>query len=167
MISIVVAHSTNRVIGKDNDLPWKIPSDLANFRKLTTGKTVVMGRKTFDSLGKPLKNRKNVVLTGNDTFAFEGVEVVRSVEEVLALDTPDSELCIIGGETVYKQFLPYVSKMYITLVEGVFEGDAFFPEFDEEGWFLAPIVDGLKDEANQYDYSFRVYEKLNVQAVTR
>jgi dihydrofolate reductase len=157
MLSIVVAYDRNRVIGRNNRLPWHLPNDLAYFKRVTTGKTIVLGRKTFDSIGRPLPNRTNVVLTRSEQFAAAGVTVVHSVDEVLALDSPGVEVCIIGGETLFRAVLPYVRKLYVTFIDEQFEGDTYFPEVNMDEWQLMSEVKGERDEKNPYDYYFMTY----------
>jgi dihydrofolate reductase len=158
MLSIVVAYDRNRVIGRDNRLPWHLPNDLAYFKRVTTGKTVVMGRKTFDSIGRPLPNRTNVVLTRSGHFSAAGVQVVHTVDEVLALDSSsEGEVCIIGGAELFRAVLPYVRKLYVTFIDEQFEGDTFFPEVNLDEWQLVSEVKGEKDEKNPYDYYFMTY----------
>lgn len=160
MKSFLVAMDRNRVIGKDNDLPWRLPADLAYFKKKTTGHTILMGRKTYESIGRPLPNRLNVILTKNKHFTAEGCIVVHSVEEALALmNKKEDEYFIIGGSDLFKQFFPYVDRMYITFIDEEFEGDTFFPEIDMSDWKLISKEKGKKDEKNRYDYEFLVYER--------
>ena len=129
IISLIAAMARNRVIGKDGKLPWRIPEDLKRFKKLTTGHCVVMGRKTFDSIGKPLPNRTNIVITRDKSWRADGVVVAHSLDEALGLASGD-EVFVIGGGEIYAAALPKASKLYLTLVEGQWEGDAFFPEYD-------------------------------------
>ena len=161
MISFVVAMDQNRVIGSNNDMPWHLPNDLQHFKNITTGHTIVMGRKTFDSIGRVLPNRKHIVLTRSEQSFPEEVEVVRNTDEILqyAKDHEAEEIFIIGGGELFKQMMPYVDKMYITLIEESFEGDVFFPEFDESEWELIEKEKGEKDERNPYNYYFLTYER--------
>lgn len=161
MISFVVAMDQNRVIGFNNDMPWHLPNDLRHFKNITTGHTIVMGRKTFDSIGRVLPNRKHIVLTRSEQSFPEEVEVVRNTDEILqyAKDHEAEEIFIIGGGELFKQMMPYVDKMYITLIEESFEGDVFFPEFDESEWELIEKEKGEKDERNPYNYYFLTYER--------
>ncbi|MFA6300866.1 MAG: dihydrofolate reductase [Candidatus Paceibacterota bacterium] len=160
-ISIISAVAKNGIIGVKNGLPWKLSGDLKYFSKITTGKIVLMGRNTFLSivnvLGKPLPNRRNLVLSGKkDEIA--GAEVLNNWEKVLSLAKTD-EIFVIGGASVYKQALPYADKLYITEVDCSPVGDASFPEFDKNDWNLISEEKHKKDEKNEYDYSFKVYEK--------
>lgn len=122
MKSIIVCHDQNRVIGLDNKMPWHLPNDLKELKALTTGNTIVMGRKTFDSLGKPLPNRRNVVLTTNLSFEHEGVDVIHSLDEI---DQLDGHIFIFGGQGLYEQMMDRVDDMYVTVIEDKFQGDAF------------------------------------------
>lgn len=158
MLSLIVAHSRDHVIGYDNGMPWHLPNDLAYFKKTTMGKPIIMGRKTFESIGRPLPGRENIVVTTNQDYKQDGVTVLHSVEDVLANRADDDgELMIIGGATLYKQALPNVDKMYITYIDESFEGDTFFPEIDEAEWELISEEKGIKDDHNPYDYYFRTY----------
>ncbi|GEM84349.1 MAG: dihydrofolate reductase [Meiothermus sp.] len=131
-IALVVAMDKNRAIGRGGALPWHLPDDLKRFRALTLGKTVLMGRKTYESIGRPLPQRRNVVLTRDPAFHAEGLEVVHSLEEALKLG---DELMVIGGGEVYAMFLPLATHLYLTLVDTAVSGaDAFFPQWDRAGW---------------------------------
>ena len=159
-VSIITAFSQNRVIGKDNGIPWRIPSDFKNFRKITSGHTVLMGRKTFDSIGKPLPNRRNIVITSQKDWEYEGVEVVHSIEEALSIFDDDMENFILGGSGIYEAFLPHTQKFYISHVLdlGRVQGDTFFPEYDFSG--MRVVEDEVvKEEKDEYGYHFVVYQK--------
>jgi dihydrofolate reductase len=162
-ISIVVAHSKENAIGINNDIPWRIPSDLKNFKKITSGGIVIMGRKTFDSIPdkfKPLPNRRNIVLTRNEEWKYSGVEVAHSIKGVIDL-IGDDEAFVIGGEAIYKNFLPFSSFLYISYVEtSVKDADAYFPKVPEEKF---PIVFSHRfDEDNDdYPYTLNVHKNLN------
>ncbi|WNQ10291.1 dihydrofolate reductase [Paenibacillus aurantius] len=160
MISFIVAMDDNRGIGKNNDLPWRLPADLAYVKKVTLGKTLIMGRKTFDSMGKPLPGRRNVVLTRSEDFQAEGTEVVHSVDEALEKYAGgEDEVMIFGGSDIFKLFLPHADRMYITRIHDTFEADTFFPEVDESEWMIVSQKQGVRDEKNPYDYEFYVYER--------
>ena len=156
MIKIIVATSKNKVIGNNNELIWKLSSDLKRFKELTTGHPVVMGRKTYESIGKPLPNRRNIIITRNLEYEVNGCEVVSSLEEALLLTNNDC--FIIGGGEIYKQSLEVADKIYLTLVHQEFEGDTQFPELNKE-WAKMDRKDFSADEKNQYDYSFIEYER--------
>lgn len=158
MISMIVAVGKNGVIGKDNKLPWKLPADLAYFKKVTWGSTVIMGRKTFESIGKPLPGRDNVILTRDPDYRQEGCRVVHSASGAVQL-AEGKEAFIIGGAAVYTEFIPYAEKLYITYIDQEFDGDAFFPRIPEDTWVLVAEEKGIRDEKNSYDYFFRIYEK--------
>ena len=156
MIKIIVATSKNKVIGNNNELIWKLSSDLKRFKELTTGHPVVMGRKTYESIGKPLPNRRNIIITRNLEYEVNGCEVVSSLEEALLLTNNDC--FIIGGGEIYKQSLEVADKMYLTLVHKDFEGDTTFPELGKE-WATIDTKDFDADEKNEYNYSFIEYDR--------
>lgn len=158
MLSLIVAVSRNNVIGKDNRLIWQLPDDLKRFKALTTGKTIIMGRKTFDSLGRVLPNRKHVVITRSGIDVNdENVEVVKDISDVQKYIDDDNENFLIGGATMYTLLINKVSKMYITRVNQDFVGDAYFPKFNEEDWEVVEKVKGPQDEKNPYDYDYITY----------
>jgi dihydrofolate reductase len=156
MIKIIVATSKNKVIGNNNELIWKLSSDLKRFKELTTGHPVVMGRKTYESIGKPLPNRRNIIITRNSEYEVEGCETVSSLEEALLLTNNDC--FIIGGGEIYKQSLEVADKIYLTLVHKDFEGDTTFPELGKE-WATIDTKDFDADEKNEYNYSFIEYDR--------
>jgi dihydrofolate reductase len=133
-LSIIVAMSSNRVIGVNNSLPWHLSEDLKHFKTLTTGHTILMGRKTYESIGKPLPNRRNIVISRNLNAFYGGVEVVHSLEDAFSTSSNDKEVFIIGGSNIYEQSLHLVEHLYITEIKKAFEGDAFFPEIDKSLW---------------------------------
>lgn len=157
-ISFIVAMDIQQAIGLGNALPWRLPADLAYFKKTTMDHTILMGRKTYESIGKPLPNRTNVILTQNKEFEAEGCIIVHSVEEAIEM-AKNQEVFVIGGAEVFELFMPVVERLYITLIEHEFEADTFFPEFDVEDWVLNSSEDGIKDAKNPYEYSFLVYDK--------
>ncbi|ASK63386.1 dihydrofolate reductase [Virgibacillus phasianinus] len=161
MISFVVAMDRNRVIGLNNDLPWHLPKDFKFFKEKTTGHTMIMGRKTYDSLGGPLPNRKNVVLTGQDPSYPDDVDVIHDIDTIKKWNEQygDDELFVIGGAKVFEQVLPFTDRMYITWIDESFEGDTRFPEFSEDDWNLTNREKGEKDEKNPYDYYFLQYDR--------
>ena len=148
--------SNNRVIGNNNELIWRLSSDLKRFKELTTGHQVVMGRKTYESIGKPLPNRRNIIITRNLEYEVNGCEVVSSLEEALLLTNNDC--FIIGGGEIYKQSLEVADKIYLTLVHKDFEGDTTFPELGKE-WATIDTKDFDADEKNEYNYSFIEYDR--------
>lgn len=158
MISFIVAMDKNRVIGRNNKLPWHLPADLAYVKKTTMGHPLLMGRKTYESIGRPLPGRTNIVFTRNPHYEAEGCVVVHSVEEAIR-KFGDGELFIFGGAVIYRLFLPVADRMYVTEIEHEFEGDTFFPEIDPAEWREISRVKGVRDEKNPYDYYFVVYER--------
>jgi len=158
MINIIAAMSRNKVIGNKGQLPWSLPEDMQHFVKITTGCTVVMGRKTFESIGKPLKNRKNIILTRDKNYQKEGCIVFNNVEDVVE-EFGEENLMVIGGEEIYRQFLPYTERIYLTQIDEDFEGDTFFPDFEDGNWVKESEEKGFKDDSNPYDYYFQVYLK--------
>ncbi len=160
IISMIAAMDRNHLIGNNNQLPWHLPADFAHFKSTTMGKPIVMGRKTYESIGKPLPGRTNIVLSRNTEIQFEGVVCVSHFEEALAAAPDAQEIMIIGGSTIYEMLLPQADRLYLTYVEAEFEGDAWFPEFDESLWLEAESVTRLADEKNAYDCRFVTLEKI-------
>lgn len=161
MLSIIVAKAKNNVIGKDNQLIWHLPEDLKRFKELTTGHTIIMGRRTFESLGRILPNRKHVILCNDMEMDIQD-ERVEILEDISMLDkyiNSEDENFIIGGATIYRLLMPYANKMYITEIDKEFEGDVSFPEVNMEEWNITEKVPGLKDEKNPFDYSYVTYER--------
>ncbi|MBU8696378.1 MULTISPECIES: dihydrofolate reductase [Bacillus] len=159
MISMIVATGKDRVIGQDNQMPWHLPADLAYFKKVTGGHTIVMGRKTYESIGRALPNRRNIVLTTSSSFEAEGCEVVHSIADILAIGKGETELFIIGGSKLYEEMMPYADRLYITHIHHAFEGDRYFPHYDENKWTVVSREKGHRDEKNPYNYEFVVYDK--------
>ncbi len=164
MITIIAAIGLKNELGKDNDLIWHLPADLKRFKKETTGHTIIMGRKTFESIGKPLPNRKTVIITRDKNYQFEGCDVVHSLEEALENNQNDKQRFVIGGAQIYKQAIEkdLVDKLDITLVQNTFEADVFFPEIDIMKWKITKREDFLADEKNKYNFSFITFQKANV-----
>ncbi|MBY5958179.1 type 3 dihydrofolate reductase [Membranicola marinus] len=162
ILSAIVAISSNNVIGKDNDLPWYLPADLKYFKKTTLGHPVIMGRKSYESIGRPLPKRTNIVVTRDPYFISSNILVAHSIGEAveLARDTDSEEVFIIGGAMVYEHSLPHLNRLYITEVHGEFEGDTFFPEWNPEEWKLVSEEPHLADDKNEYNYVFKVYERI-------
>lgn len=156
---MIGAMARNRIIGIDNAMPWRLPAEMSHFRRSTIGRTVVMGRKTFESLGRPLKDRRNVILTRNVDYAPAGCEIIHSLEEALTryASSEEDELVIMGGAELYKQFLPHADKLLLTEVDAVIDGDAFFPEFDLKEWSLVNSEPFPKDEKNAYSFKIQTY----------
>jgi dihydrofolate reductase len=159
LISLIAAMGENRVIGAGNALPWRLSADLRQFRKITIGKPVLMGRKTFESIGRPLPGRLNIVITRNPGFTAAGCTVVHSTEEAIKASAGFQEVMVIGGASFYEQFLPEAGRMYLTLVHARFEGDTFFPAFDWDDWKETRREDFVADVQTPYPYSFVVLER--------
>lgn len=161
MISFIWAMDENRVIGRDNKLPWHLPEDLKFFKRVTMGHPIVMGRKTYESIGRPLPGRENIIITRNLDYTCDPCTVLHSIDELLAYSdkNPNEEYFIIGGAEIFREAFPKVDRLYITLIHDKFEGDTFFPTFNMEEWELFSSEKGLKDEKNPYDYEFLIYHK--------
>ncbi len=159
MLSIIVAAAHNNAIGKDNQLLWHMPADLRFFKEKTMGHPVVMGRKTFESVGKALPKRRNIIISRNPDFSAEGVEVCHSLDEALELLDDTEENFIVGGSEIYKMSLPYCDKIYFTQIEADFEADTFFPSFNPDEWHLTHEERHAADEKNPYNYCFLTYER--------
>lgn len=159
MISLIVAASTNNVIGSEGKLPWKLPDDLRRFKRLTMGKPIVMGRRTWESIGRPLPGRQNIVLTGQAGFDAAGCDVVASPAEALAAAGNVNEIMIIGGSQIYALFLPKASRLYLTRVHAEIGGDTHFPEIDEQEWRLVDSEAHAANDINEFAYEFRTYER--------
>lgn len=158
MISLVVAMDRNRLIGRDGDLPWRLPNDLKHFKRLTVGKTVLMGRKTWTSLGRPLPDRDNWVLTRDRGFAAEGCRVFHSLEDALAAHTGE-ELMVIGGAELYRQTLLLAQRLYVTEVDAQLEGDTHFPVLDPTQWRQVSAESHPADDRHAYAYTFKLLER--------
>ena len=154
IISIIVAIAENNAIGKGNQLLWRMPADLKHFKDATTGHTVIMGRKTFDSVGKPLPNRRNIVVTRNVALQIEGVEVVNTLEKAISLCNENEEVFIVGGAEIYKMAMDLTDKIYLTVIHSVFDADTFFPVIDGAVWTETEVVKNKADEKNPFDYTF-------------
>src|SRR5699024_3318425 len=163
LLSYIVAMDKNRVIGKDNDLPWYLPNDLQFFKKTTTGHTIIMGRKTFDSLGRVLPNRKHVVLTRTKQKYPDEVIVVHTIDEIKAYieDHAEEELFVIGGGNLFTQLLPHADRLYITEIHESFNGDVHFPEIDKSEWKEISRIKGKQDEKNKYAHDYVTYDKIS------
>ena len=160
MISIIVAIGENRAIGKDNQLIWHLPADLKRFKLLTMGHAMIMGRKTFDSIGKALPGRTTVIVTRQKDLEKENCLVVDSLEQAIALCKNDTEIFIIGGAQIFEHALPLTDKIYLTRIHQSFDGDVFFPAFESDDWKITFREDHKADEKNKYDYSFIDYERI-------
>ncbi|MEO4054712.1 dihydrofolate reductase [Solibacillus sp. CAU 1738] len=156
MISLIVAHDINRVIGYENAMPWHLPGELKYFKEMTMGKPIIMGRNTFESIGKALPGRRNIVITRNKEYAAEGIEVVNSLEEALNLVKDVEEVMIIGGQQIFSQAMDIADRLYITIINHEFKGDTYFPQY--EGWQLVsesePVI-----APDGYTFTYCIYEK--------
>lgn len=159
MISLIAAIGKNNELGKNNKLLWNLPADMRYFRDTTRGHTVIMGRKTYEAIGKALPNRKNIVITGDRSFIKNDAHIVYSLEEALDQSASDGEVFIIGGAQIYAQALPHADTLYITHVDGDFDADTFFPVIDTLSWKKESEKVQLKDEENNYSCTFTVYKK--------
>ena len=160
LISIIAAMAKNRVIGINNSLPWKLPSDMKWFRQQTMAKPIVMGRKTFESFGaKPLPGRTNIIITRDSGYQATDCLVVNSIEQALHEVADADEVMIIGGASFYEQMLPYADRMYLTFVDASIDGDAWFPAYDEEEWQEVERIHADADEKNTYAHDFVIFER--------
>lgn len=161
MITIIAAIAKNNALGKDNDLIWHLPADLKRFKKITSGHHILMGRNTFESIGKPLPNRTTIIITRKDNYFVDGCLVANSIEEAIKMAEHDGKVFIIGGAQIYKQVLEknLADRLDITIVHEEFEADAFFPEIDMTIWKETNREDFTADEKNRFDYSFVSFEK--------
>ena len=162
MLSIIVAVAKNSVIGKNNQLIWHLPEDLKRFKKLTTGHTIIMGRRTFESLGRVLPNRKHVILCNDQELKIddENVEVLEDISMLDKYKNSDEENFIIGGATIYKLLMPMADKMYITHINEEFDGDVYFPQIDEKEWKKVSEETGPDDGVNNFEYKYVIYERV-------
>lgn len=161
MISIIVAMAENRVIGGGNSLLWHISEDLKRFKRITTGHPVIMGRKTFESMGsRPLPNRDNIVITRNESYRAEGCRIARSLDEAVDMFKDSEEVFIIGGGEIYRQAMPHADKLYITEVMRAYEGDTYFPAIDPSEWKLVSEQKHDRGEKFQYPFEYRDYVRI-------
>ena len=163
-LALIAAMTRDRVIGRQNSLPWRLPADMRRFRELTTGHPVLMGRKTFESLGRPLPNRTNIVLTSDRSYAGPGCVAAHSLDQAIAIATKHltqdrPEIFVIGGENLYRQTLVRANRLYLTQIEATIDGDAWFPEFAQEAWEVLARETRLADEKNAYDCVFLTLER--------
>jgi len=161
ILSLLVAASENNVIGKDNQLPWHLPNDLKYFKNLTWGMPILMGRKTFESIGKPLSGRKSIVITRNTDWQHEGVDVVHSIEDAIlkAESFGVKEIFVIGGAEIFKTSLQKANRIYLTRIHHHFDGDVYFPEVSEQDWQLASSRFVEADEKNAFNHTYQVWER--------
>lgn len=167
MISIVVAASTNNVIGVQGALPWHLSDDLKRFKAITMGKPIIMGRLTYESIGRPLPGRQNIIITRQHGYVAEGCDVVGSPAEAIAVAVGADELMVIGGGEIYVLFLPLAERIYLTRVDSEIEGDAYFPALDESEWRLASREQRNADTAHEFDFAFEVLDRVGRPEVTQ
>lgn len=158
-LSIIAAMDQNRLIAANNEIPWKLPADLKNFKLKTMGSPVIMGRKTYESIGAPLTGRKNIIMTKNKNYTAKGCQIVHSIEEILEKFSAQKEVFIIGGAEIYRQFLPYSHKLYLTIIEDEFSGDTYFPKINFENWEQISKEKGTTNTKNPYEYNFYIYQR--------
>lgn len=159
IISLIAAMSANRVIGNAGKIPWKLPADMKHFRDVTKGKPIIMGRRTFESIGHALPERTNIVMTRDRTFHAEGCRIGNSREEAITLAGNADEIMVIGGEVIYKEFLSPAHRIYLTIIDVELQGDAFFPEINSAEWQETSREEHQPDEENPYAYTFITLEK--------
>ena len=166
ILSMIVATADNNIIGKDNTMPWHLPADLAYFKKMTLGKPIIMGRKTYESIGRPLPGRRNIVISRDESYVAEGIDTVTSVEHALALvdgsggSQAVKEIMVIGGGAIYKHCLPNADRLYVTHIKAKVDGDTQFPNYDNASWQKTSSELRSSDEKNAYDLNFCVYERI-------
>lgn len=161
MISFLVAMDRNRVIGRNNQLPWHLPEDLKYFKRVTMGHPIAMGRKTHESIGRILPGRENIIITRNPDYKCKGCTVFNSVQDfVQYCRKTEDEIFVIGGSEIFKETFDYADRLYITLINEEFAGDTYFPHFDKCKWDLVSTQKGVKNEDNPFDYNFNIYERI-------
>jgi len=166
ILSMIVATADNNIIGKDNTMPWHLPADLAYFKQVTLGKPIIMGRKTYESIGRPLPGRRNIVISRDESYTAEGIDTVTSVEKALALvDGSDGgeaveEIMVIGGGAIYKHCLPNADRLYVTHIKATIDGDTQFPNYDNGSWQKIESELRKSDDKNAYDLDFCIYQRL-------
>lgn len=158
-ISLIVALANNYCIGNNNQLPWRQSADLQHFKKLTLGKPVIMGRKTFESIGRPLPNRPNSIITRDKNYSAPGCEIYHSLEAALTAYKNSPEVMIIGGAQIFEQALPLATRMYLTWIDTTIDGDAFFPQFNKNAWQEVSREFHSADNKNEFDYIFTKFER--------
>ena len=159
IVSLIAAVAENGVIGRGGRLPWRLSADLRRFKSLTMGHPIIMGRNTFESIGKPLPGRKNIILTTNNNFNAEGVTVVHSIEDALRAIEDPIETFICGGAEVYAQFLPIASRMYLTIISSTFDGNVYFPDYDHTQWAVKEATSYNSNDKDLFPYTFFTLER--------
>ena len=161
MITLIVAMGKNREIGKENQLLWHLPKDLKHFKELTSGYPIIMGRKTYESIGKPLPNRTNIVISRKNDWFEEGILIVGSIKEAVKFAKKiDEEVFVIGGGNIYEQTIDFADKLEVTLVDAVLDADTFFPKINEKVWQKTNEEYHQKDEKNEFDFCFQTFERI-------
>lgn len=158
-ISLIAAMASNRIIGANNSLPWHLPADFKHFKEITMGKPILMGRKTFESIGRPLPGRTNIIITTNKSYSAEGCDIVNSIDEALVMTQDAAEVMIIGGASFYQQTLALAQRIYLTIIHHAFEGDAYFVTLRDADWYETERIDCDADDNNRYPYSFITLER--------
>ena len=153
----------NRVIGRDNAIPWHLPADLKRFKALTTSHPLLMGRRTYESIGQPLPNRRTIVLTRDQTYHSPGVEVAHDLDEAFQRVSSNDKVFVAGGAQIYRATLPRADRVYLTIVHTILEGDTYFPELDSSEWRLEQDMDHMADDRNPHSYTFQRYERRSQQ----
>ncbi|MFJ3386757.1 MULTISPECIES: dihydrofolate reductase [unclassified Lysinibacillus] len=159
MISLIVAHDNNYVIGYENGMPWHLPGDLKYFKEKTMGKPMIMGRKTFESIGRPLPGRRNIVITRDDSYHADGIEVVTSLESALALAGDVPEIMIIGGEQIFRLSMDITDRLYITKINHSFNGDTYFPNYEQDFVQVSSVEPETAPEG--YTFQYQIFERKN------
>lgn len=160
ILSLIVATAHNNIIGKGNTMPWHLPADLAYFKKMTLGKPVIMGRKTFESIGGPLPNRRNIIITRDPHYQAEGVDIVDSIDKALAVAKGVEEVMVIGGGTIYRHCIEQADRLYVTHIDAQIDGDTYFPDYDTQiDWQQVHCDTYLADDKNAYDMKFCTYQR--------
>lgn len=159
IISLIAAMDKNRIIGNDNRLPWHLPADLKHFKAITLNKPIIMGRKTFDSIGKPLPQRRNMVISRQKKLNLPGCEVFSSLSDAIKAVDTNEEVMIIGGESIFRESLSLADRLYLTIIDHEFEGDTVFPQWDKKAWKVISSETHQSDERNRYGYTFIQLEK--------
>ncbi|MFC5284030.1 dihydrofolate reductase [Pedobacter alpinus] len=160
-LSLIVATDEENGIGKNNQLLWHLPNDLKFFKKVTSGHTIIMGRKTYDSIGKPLPNRRNIVISRQANLQINGVEIYPNLDAAIASCKNEEECFVIGGGEIYKQALPFVKQIYLTKVASTFNADTFFPTLNEIEWEVVFKEEHQKDEKHAFDYAFLIIKNIS------
>jgi dihydrofolate reductase len=160
IISLVAAAAENNIIGKENALPWRLPADLKFFKNLTMGHSIIMGRKTFQSVGKALPGRKNIIITRDNSFSAEDCIVLGSLSEAFQVCKDEDEIFVVGGAEIYHQSMEFADKIYLTRVHALFAGDTYFPDIHEDEWRVLSKEEHRADEKNIYPYSFIQYLRI-------